>query len=815
MTQSQWEVPPEKLKTRIDPGSFAFETTAEIFPLDEVIGQQRAVQAMDFGLHIHDRGYNIFVTGAPGTGKNTIVKSMIQKVAETRTVPDDWCYVNNFQDPDRPKALSLAAGKGKEFQRDMDRLIARLKEEFPRVFQSKEKEDQEKVFQNEFAKARDALGEELEEKARELGFTIKSRNVGITIVPQHDGKPMTPAQMAALDPKTKNEIQRKEQILHEHVHQFVKQTRAFHDELEEKIQKLNQSVAEYTSERFFEPLREKYKTITHLSEHILNVQQDVVHNFNDFLPAPESPLQMAGLTIEPVRGSDARYAVNVLVDNSATEGAPLIEEVNPTYNNLVGRIEKKGRFGTFYTNFTLIKAGSILNSNGGYLLINAMDLLRAPHSWDALKRIIKKKEVKIEDLGESYGLMTTSGIKPDPIPIQLRVILMGNAFLYYLLQTYDEEFSKIFKVKVDFEEEQKTADHSPEQIARFIARLCKEESLLHFDRTAVAAVLEQLSRWANHQGKFSLRFGNLADLIRESSFWAKRTDKKCVSREDILKAVSEKNNRSNQLEDRVQELIEEGTLMVDVSGSVVGQINGLSVYDLGDFAFGRPSRITARVFLGQSGIIDIEREVKMGGKTHSKGVLILSGYIGGKYAQETTLSLSASICFEQSYSGVEGDSASAAELLILLSSLSRIPIRQGIAVTGSVNQHGEVQPVGGINEKIEGFFAICNAMGLTGEQGVIIPRQNVKHLMLNDDVLEAVTSGRFHLYSVSTVDEAIEILTDTPAGELQTDGNYPEGSINALVLERLEDMGEKMRALEESTPQKHAEPSGEASGAEK
>ncbi len=798
MPLNQWEVPPKKLKAHFNANHFSFKTTAELAPLEEIIGQERAVRAMDFGLHMEDRGYNIFVTGVPGTGKNTMVKSMVKRVAETQAVPDDWCYVNNFEDPDHPKAISLDAGKGKIFQRDIDHLITRLKEEFPKAFQSKDREEQEKTIQKEYGQARDSLGEDLETHARELGFAIKSTDTGITIIPLHNGKTMSANKVAALDPQSKSEIQRKELILHEHVHRFVKQTRILREELDQKIETLNQSVAQYTSEHLFETLREKYKSIPRLAEHVLNVQEDVIENFNDFLPAPESPFQIAGLTNGQERASSVPYAVNVLVDNSATKGAPLIEETNPSYNNLVGRIEKKGRFGTFYTDFTLIKSGSILNANGGYLLINAFDLLRAPYSWDALKRIIKKREVKIEDLGETYGLVTTSGIKPEPIPIHLRVILVGNAPLYYLLQTYDEEFTEIFKVKVDFEEQQKKKGETPEQFARYIARLCKKEDLLHFDRTGVAATLEQLSRWANNQKKLSLRFGNLADLIREASYWALKSNVGTVSREFVQKAVSEKINRSNLLEDHIQELIEEGTLMVDVTGSVVGQINGLSVFDLGDFSFGRPSRLTARVFLGQSGIIDIEREAKMGGKTHSKGVLILSGYLGGRYAQETLLSLSASICFEQSYGGVEGDSASVAELLILLSSLSNLPIRQGIAVTGSVNQLGNVQPVGGINEKIEGFFAVCKALGFTSDQGVVIPQENVKHLMLKDEVLEAVSAKKFQIYSVSTVDDAIEIVTGTPAGECQLDGTYPDGTVNSLVLKRLQDMGEKLRALESS-----------------
>ncbi len=797
MTPESREVSFQDLRARFDPAQLPFMTTEELAPLDGVIGQERAVRAMDFGLHVQDRGYNIFVSGVPGTGKSTIVKSMIQRVAETQSTPEDRCYVHNFQDPDRPKAVGLPAGKGREFQRDMERLITVLRAEFPKVFQSKEYEDQRRLLEENFAKARDSLNSQLEERARDYGFMIKSTHLGMVVVPIVRGRPLEAEGLEALDFRTRAEIERKEKDLHEQIHAFVQQVRALREEMNQKVEALDRQVAHYTSEHAFESLREKYRAHPEIVEYVQAVQQDVLENFKDFLPEPETPFRIAGMEVESARKSMTRYAVNVVVDNAGTKGAPLVEEVNPTYNNLVGRIEKKGRLGTLYTDFTLIKAGSLLQANGGYLVLNVLDVLRNPFSWDALKRVIKNQEVKIEDIGELYGIIASAGIKPEPIPVRLRVILIGNPFIYYLLYAYDEDFGKLYKVKVDFDLQQDRAAESPIQYARFIARLCRDEGLLHFDRAAVAAVLEQTSRWADHQRKLSLRFSDLADLVREASHWARQDGKAQVSREHVQKAVEEKTYRSNLLEDRIRELITEGTLMVDVAGTVAGQVNGLSVYDLGDFSFGRPSRITARVFLGQSGIVNIEREARLSGKTHSKGVLILSGYLGGRYAREIPLSLSASLCFEQSYGEVEGDSASAAELVALLSGLSDIPIRQGIAITGSVNQRGEFQAVGGVNEKIEGFYAVCKALGLTGEQGVIIPRKNVKHLMLKEEVVEAVASGRFHVYAAATVDDAIEILTGYPAGEPQPDGTYPAGTINEAVLRRLTEMGEKLRALED------------------
>lgn len=796
MNMKRWEVSSDGLRARFDPNQLPFTSTEELVPQDAVIGQERAVRAMDFGLQVQDRGYNIFVSGVPGTGKNTIVKSMIRRVAETQPTPEDWFYVNNFQDPDRPKALSLPAGRGREFQRDMERLIAALRAELPKVFQSKEYEDQRRLLEENFSKARDSLTSQLEEQARDYGFTIKSTPLGMMVVPVVKGRPLEAEQLETLDARTRAEIERKEKELHEHLHTFVQQVRALREDMNQKIEGLDRQAVHYASEHAFESLRQKYRTFPKIMEYIQAVQQDVLENFKDFLSEQETTFRIPGMEVESPRKTMTRYAVNVVVDHSGTKGAPLVEEVNPTYNNLVGRIEKKGRLGTLYTDLTMIKAGSLLQANGGYLVLNVLDVIRSPFSWDALKRVIKNQEVKIEDIGELYGVIASAGIKPEPIPARLRVILIGNPLIYYLLHAYDEDFGKLYKVKVDFDVQQDRGAESPIQYARFIARLCRDEELIHLDRTAVAAVFEQTSRWADHQKKVSLRFSDLADLVREASYWARQDGKKLVSRPHVQKAVEEKAYRSNLLEERIRELITEGTLMVDVAGAVVGQVNGLSVYDLGDFSFGRPSRITARVFLGQSGIVNIEREAKLSGKTHSKGVLILSGYLGGRYARDLPLSLSASLCFEQSYGEIEGDSASATELTALLSSLSDIPVHQGIAITGSVNQRGELQAVGGVNEKIEGFYAVCKALGLTGEQGVIIPQKNVKNLMLKEEVVEAAASGRFHVYAASTVDEAMEVLTGTPAGVLQPDGTYPAATINAAVMKRLAEMGEKLRALE-------------------
>lgn len=785
----------KELTHRFDPDSFPFDTTSELPPEEAIIGQKRALRAMDFGLHIQDQRYNVFVAGVPGTGKNSIVKSMIRPVAEKQPFPDDWCYVHNFDDPDRPRAINLPAGKGRAFQQDIVLLIASLKEELPKVFQSKEYEDQRHLLEAGFSKARDRLAGTLDQRARENGFGINSSRLGIMLVPIVQGKTLEPEEIEALPPEVKGEIEERERGLHEHIHRFVQEVRALREETNRKIDALNQRVVRYASEHAFEHLREKYKGLSKVMAHLQTLQEDVLKNFKDFLPEPEAPFSFPSMELEPNRKSMIRYAVNVVVDHSATRGAPFIEETNPTYHNVIGRIEKKSRFGTLFTDFTLIKAGSLLQANGGYLLLNAVDLLRNPFSWDALKRAIKNQEVKIEEIGELYGLVASGGIKPEPIPIRLRVILVGSPILYSLLHAFDEDFREIFKVKVDFDTEQRLTDEAPLQYGAFIARLCRKEGLLHFDRGAVAALLEQAARAVGHQRKLSLQFRDHSDLIREASYWARQEGKGLVTRADVQKAIEEKVYRSNLLEERIQELIAEGTLMVDVTGASVGQINGLSIYDLGDFAFGRPSRITARVFIGQSGIVNIEREARLSGKTHSKGVLILAGYLGGRYGGTFPLSLSATLCFEQTYTEVEGDSASAAELIALLSALTGIPLRQGLAITGSINQKGEMQAIGGVNEKAEGFYAVCKALGLTGDQGVVIPRENVKHLMLKEEVVKAVAAGRFHVYAVSTVDEAAEILTGRPAGDLLQDGAFPPDTLNGMVSNRLREIGERLHSI--------------------
>jgi lon-related putative ATP-dependent protease len=792
-------VPLAELRHTCDPAEFPFATTEELKPREEVIGQARAVSAIEFGLSIRNHGYNIFVSGIPGTGRNTIVKSIVKRISLDRPVPEDWCYINNFKDPDRPLAVKLAPGRGRELQQDMEKFIELMLSEIPKVFESKEYEEQKTGIQEELERAKEVLFEDTGRRTKEMGFQLSVTRTGIVKVPLFKGKPLQSEDLENLSAEQRLEMDDREKKVDTEIRDFLSKARQLDKEARERIHELNRKVAHFAMGHQLDDLKEKYRANPRIPDYLAEVEEDILGNLKEFLgQTPELPFHIEGMD----RASFLeRYRVNVLVDNSKTKGGPVVEEANPTYNNLVGRIERKMRLGVAFTNFMMIKSGSVLQASGGYLIMNALDVLRNPFSWDALKRIIKKNEVKIEDIGELYGI-ATAGIKPEPIPISLKIIMLGSPWLYYLLYYYDEDFRSIFKVKSDFDTQMGGSREEKAQYANFIGAMAAEEKLLPFSREAVAEIIDYAARLAEKKGKLSLRFSDLSDIVRESSFWAGRDGKRTVEAGHVDKALDEKIYRANLLEERIQELLTDGTIMVDTTGSVAGQVNGLSVYDLGDFSFGKPSRITSRVYIGKAGVVDIEREAKLAGRIYNKGVLILSHYLGGTYAQEKTLSLSASLAFEQSYGEVEGDSASSAELVALLSAVAGVPVRQDLAITGSINQKGEVQPIGGVNEKIEGFFAVCKAKGLTGSQGVVIPKINVKNLMLKKEVLHAVKAGKFQVYAVTTIDEALAILTGMPAGERQADGSFPEGTFNYLVDKRLKDIAKKLKADEKTDKDK-------------
>lgn len=800
MDADKLALPASELRHSCDPAEFPFETTAELSLHDEVIGQKRALNAIEFGLSIKNHGYNIFVAGVPGTGKNSIVKSIVRRISVNNPVPDDWCFINNFKETDQPRSIKLPPGKGREFRRDMEKFIELMTAEIPKVFESKEYEEQKTHISEDLEKAKEALFGETNRRALELGFQLSITRTGIIKVPLHKGKPLEPQDLEQLTSEQRLDIEEREKKVDAEIRDFLSKARQLDKQAHERVHELNRRIAHFAMGHQLDELKEKYRINPRIPDYLVEVEEDILSNLKEFFggQTPELPI--------PIEGMDRasffeRYRVNVLVDNSETKGGPVVEEANPTYNNLIGRIERKARFGALYTNFGMIKAGSVLQANGGYLLLNAIDVLRNPFAWEGLKRIIKKNELKIEDVAELYGL-SAGGIKPEPIPVSLKIIMLGSPWLYYLLFYYDEEFRDMFKVKSDFDTQ--TADSHEEKMryAAFIGKVAGAEHLLPFNRNAVAEVIDYAVRLTERKGKLSLRFSDLTNLVREASYWASQAGSTVVSAEHVEKALEQRLFRSNLLEERIQELLADGTLLVDITGSVPAQVNGLSIYSVGDFSFGKPSRITARVYLGKSGVLDIEREAKLSGRIHSKGVLILSGYLAGKYAKDRPLSLSATLAFEQSYGEIEGDSASAAELIALLSGISEVPIKQNLAITGSINQKGEIQPIGGVNEKIEGYFAVCKNRGLTGDQGVVIPESNVKNLMLKKEVVEAVKAGKFRIYSVKTIDQAVEIMTGIPAGERQADGSYPEGTLNFIIEKNLKEMAKKIKAEDKGEKEK-------------
>ncbi|MBI5893139.1 MAG: AAA family ATPase [Deltaproteobacteria bacterium] len=791
MTNKIQPVLHDKLKWTCDPQIFSFKTTNELPILEGTIGQERALKAMDFGLGLASHGFNIYVLGEGGTGKTTTVKSLLEKKAKNEKIPDDWFYVYNFLDPDRPFALNLPAGSGIELKGDMEELVEALRRDIPKVFESKDYERHRDEILDGQQERTKALFYRLEQKAQEKGFVLKKTASGLSVAPAKDGKAIKQDEFDALSKQEKQRIDADSKILQDKLADTIREARQIEKETKDRINALDREVVQYVVNPLINELLEKYKAFTQVIDYLNDVKEDVLERSDDFRPKEEFPLAIPGLKLPKSEPTFERYAVNLIVNNKDTKGAPVVIETNPTYYNLFGRIEYRVQYGIASTDFTMIKAGSIQKANGGYLVVNALDLLRNIFSYDSLKRAIKNKEVKIEDVWEQYRLITTSALKPEAIPLNIKIILVGSPFLYYLLYNLDDEYKKYFKVKADFDSKMPRNKENIDKYALFIATRCKEEGLKPFDSTGAARIVEYGCRLADDQGKLSAQFSEVTDIIREASFWAGKNGH--VTGHDVEKAIKEKVYRSSRIEERLRELITEGTLMVDADGKAVGQVNGIAVLSMGDYAFGKPSRITAKTYMGDSGVVNIEREVKMSGRIHNKGMMILTGYLGEKYGQETPINLSASICFEQSYEEVEGDSAASTELYALLSSISGVPIKQGIAVTGSMNQMGEVQPIGGVNEKIEGFFDVCSAKGLTGNQGVLMPEKNLKHLMLKKDVIDAVKAGKFYIYAVKNVEEGIEVLTGVPAGGKQPDGRYPEGTINYLVSKRLKELAKNLK----------------------
>jgi lon-related putative ATP-dependent protease len=791
-----------QLYQRADTSRFAFDTTDELEDLDQVIGQPRAVEAMKFGLGINADGYNIFALGPAGTGKRDVIQKYFEQQARQAPVPDDWCYVNNFEDRRKPNAISLPAGKGVAFRDDMNGVIDQLMTALSAAFESEEYQARRQSIASELQEKQSEAFEELQQKAQESGVALLRTPAGLALAPTRDGEVMPPEEIQELPEEERERLESKIEDLQEDLQKVVRQIPRWQREVQEKLRQMNREMAELAVGGLFDELCEEYADYPEVVEYLEDVQEDVVENARDLMAGEQQEEQMPAMlrgtaiaqSLEDGSPLLQRYRVNVIIDRSEAEGAPVIFEDNPTFQNLVGRVEHRAQMGALVTDFNLIKAGALHRANGGFLILDVRKVLTQPYAWEGLKRALQAGEIQIESVGQMLSLISTTSLEPERIPLDIKVALFGEPEIYYLLYYLDPDFADLFKVQADFATDMDRSDVNGggEQLyARLIGTLVRQEELRPLDRSGVARVIEHSARTLGDAKKLSIRRRDLIDLLRESNYWAGQNGHEAISAADVQKAVDAQIFRSDRMRERVQESIRRDILLIDTRTEQVGQVNGLSVLQLADFAFGRPSRITARVWMGKGNVIDIEREVELSGPIHSKGVLILSAFLSERYAKESPLSLSASLVFEQSYGGVDGDSASSAELYALLSAIADVPLKQSLAVTGSVNQHGQVQAIGGVNHKIEGFFDVCKQEELTGEQGVLIPASNVQHLMLRQDVVDAVEAGKFHVYAVETINQGIELLTGMPAGERDEDGNFSEGTFNYLVDRQLIELAEK------------------------
>jgi predicted ATP-dependent protease len=774
---------------------FDFDATDALPPEVSIIGQERAVRAIEFGVGIASSGFNVYALGQTGTGRSTTIRALLDDAAAHRPIPGDWIYVNDFADPNRPRAIKLPPGVAVQFHSDMQELVIDLLREIPRAFESEDYDQHKEVIVREMQDQRNTQFEQLEHKVNEQGFTLLKTAMGLGVAPVLNGQVLTPEAYQKLDADTRQDLEKRQRLLQTAMSETMRGIHDLEKHTKRRVEDFDREIADYAVSHFVEALGKAYGHLDEVPEYLAQVHRDIVDSVVGFRQE-EQPTE--GLSAAMVAGQREallkRYRVNVIVDNSQRHGAPVVFEANPTYSNLVGRIEHRAEFGALVTDFTMIKAGCLHRANGGYLVVEMGSLLENRLAWDALKRSVKNREIRTEGMGTQMQLVSTVTLEPEPIPLSVKVLLIGDPWTFYLLHEYDEDFRKLFKVQADFGSDIERSPESCQSYAWFVAARCHQEQLLPLERAAVGRVVEYGSRLAEHQNKLATRFGEIADLVREASFWANRQGRSRTTAIDVQTAIDEREHRANRAEHRMQELIDEGVLRVDVTGTAVGQVNGLSVLSLGNHSFGKPSRITVQTYTGKMGVVSLHREAKLSGRIYDKGLLTLSGYLGGKYALDAPLSLSATISFEQMHEEIDGDSASSTELYGLLSSLSGLPLKQGIAVTGAVDQQGNVQPVGGVNEKIEGFFETCRRRELTGEQGVILPAQNVVNLMLNAQVLQAVKDGSFHIYPVRTIDAGLEILTGVPAGELQEDGDYPAESVHARVVARLQEIAENLKA---------------------
>ena len=787
------EISYKNLKMVCDPEMFGFETTENLETITTGIGQDRGIKALEFGLNVDVKGYNIYVEGPSGVGKTMYTLNYLKKIAKKRKAPHDWCYIYNFDNPNEPIAVDLPAGQGKEFKESMDGFIKEIKKDIKGTFDNDDFEKEKALIRQEYEAKREVLMNKLSEETLKFGFQVKSAQNGIYMMPVYEGKALKEEEFDKLDENIKNEYEEKSSVVQQMIMEVITQIKTIERESDNKISEWQSNVALLTVNVHINYLKSKYKRNKKINTFLNAVKNDVLKNVPKFLEEDNTQQQVQVNPLQQTPDPCLNYRVNLFVDNSNLEGAPIIMDTNYTYSNMFGKLEYENYYGALKTDYTMLQSGLLQKANGGYLVLQAKDLLLNPICYDTLKKALRVKETSIENTMDQRSSMVMVSLKPEAIPLNLKVILIGDANIYYNLFSLDEDFRKLFKIKVEWEDEAPFNKDNANRLASIIHSYCVQESLPELDKFAVARLVEYSSKLAGDQQKMSTLFNDIFVIVGEAATWAKMSRSKIVTENFIEKALKERRERVKKYDERYVQMIKEQSLLINTEGQRVGELNGLTVMQIGDYTFGKPAKITVNTYTGKQGIINIEREVELSGSTHSKGVLILSGFLGERFAQDIPLSLTASICFEQLYNGVDGDSASSTELYGLLSSLSEIPINQAIAVTGSVNQKGEIQPIGGVNEKIEGYFQICKIRGLDGTHGVMIPKQNVKNLQLSDEIVESVKNGLFKIYAISTIDEGIEVLTGVPAGKKDRNGKFPAGTINYLVYEKLKKYGEVTR----------------------
>ncbi len=774
------EISWKNLKYKCNPDIFNFVTTEELERNYDGIGQERGISSLKFGLNVDVNGYNLYLEGPSGVGKTMYTKNYLNKISKLKKIPQDWCYVYNFENPNEPVAISFQAGQGQEFRDTMDKFIKDIRSELKTTFNNKDFEKEKNIIVQKYQEKRSKLLEDLNTQAAKYGFQVKASDTGIYMMPVVDGNVIKEEDFDKLDDKVKQEYEEKSGVVQELIMQTIARIKEIEQESDKKVSEWQSSIATLSIEGHISFVKSKFKRNKKITKFLDGIKKDILKNISKFTTEEKKNDESPNMKVIETNPWD-NYRVNLFVDNSHTEGAPVIMDSNYSFSNIFGRLEYENYYGVLKTDYTMIRPGLLHQANGGYIIFQANDLLTNPAVYDNLKKVLRNKELGIDNSVEQKSSMVLVSLKPEPIPLDLKVIIIGNENVYQTLLSVDNDFRKLFKIKVEFEDDAPLNEKNLQDLARFVHGYCEDDELPHLDKFAVARLAEYSTRVSENRNRLSTRFGELAQVIAEAATWAKLDKAKVVTAEYIDKALEERKNRQKKYDEKYTEMIQEGTLLIDTYGEKIGQINGLTVMSIGDYSFGKPVRITVNTYTGKKGIIDIEREVELSGSSHSKGILILNGYLGEKFAKDMPLSLTASICFEQLYNGIDGDSASSTELYALLSNLAGIPINQGIATTGSVNQKGEIQAIGGVNEKIEGYYEICKMQGLTGTQGVIIPKQNIQNLNLDDEVVKAVKNGKFHIYAVSTIDEGIEILTGVPAGRKDI-----PGTVNAMVYNTLQ-----------------------------